>query len=386
MDPVAARRWASTEGSDALSERPAASDPGVQILNVLGDDELDLLPHVMDLATIEALDTVSKRAHAVVCRWWCRWRALPTGIPGCVTSLTRVDPSTTWPQHASASAAPMVAPNGGAPNGGAWLLRLGVCGLQGTPFDHALCPLTVELDSAACPGASAFTLLLSADSWLRTARLPPRFCHVNVFPSGLLGIKAISFGSGSKELLRDPERLAREGCRHIKGGSTTMALAELGPASGARYIATYEGACEGRPQSLDEMLVTPAQLVVLVQHFLAQCNVDDPAQEPPYSLLCKSVAHYVQSQRELALWYPQVEAPYAPKLVPIRKQTLTRTRTRTVTLALARILTLPAGTGAAAPPARVGERTCCHGNVLPRRIACGDGGRRHQTHRHGARG
>ena len=89
-------------------------------------------------------------------------------------------------------------------------MRLGVRGLQGTPFDHALCPLTVELDSADFLGASAFTLLLSADSWLRSARLPPRFCHVNVFPSGALGIKAVSFGLGSKQLLRDPERLATE--------------------------------------------------------------------------------------------------------------------------------------------------------------------------------
>ena len=121
MDPIAVRRWASTEGSDALTERPAASDPGVQILHVLGDDELDLLPPVMDLATIEALGTVSKRAHAVIRRWWCRWRTLPSDIPGCVTSLTRIDPSTTWPQHASASAAPPAAPNGGGFNGGAWL-------------------------------------------------------------------------------------------------------------------------------------------------------------------------------------------------------------------------------------------------------------------------
>ena len=124
MDPVAVRRWVSTEGSDALSERPAASDPGVQILHVLGDDELDLLPPVMDIATIEALGTVSKRAHAVIGRWWCRWRTLPSGIPGCVTSLTRVDPSTTW-THAvetlQLGAAPTAAPNGGGFNGGAWL-------------------------------------------------------------------------------------------------------------------------------------------------------------------------------------------------------------------------------------------------------------------------
>ena len=68
------------------------------------------------------------------------------------------------------------------------------------------------------------------------------------------------------------ERLVTEGCRHTKGGSTTEALAELGPVSGARYVATYGGACEGRPQSLDELLVTPAQLVVLVQHFLPNPN------------------------------------------------------------------------------------------------------------------
>ena len=192
-------------------------------------------------------------------------------------------------------------------------MRLGVRGLQGTPFEHALCPLTVELDSAVLPGPSAFTLLLSADSWLRTARLPPRFCHVNVFPSGALAIKAVAFGFGSKELLRDPERFrSGVGVRHIKGGSTTEALARLGPASGARYIATYAGACEGRPQSLDELLVTPAQLVVLVQHFLAQHNVNDPAQEPPYSLLKRSVALYEQSQLELALTFSQREAPPPP--------------------------------------------------------------------------
>ena len=323
MDPVAVRRWASTECSDGLSERPAAPDPGVQILNVLGDDELDLLLSVMDLATIEALDTVSKRARAAVRRWWCRWRALPSGIPGCVTSLARVGPTTQseWSLpslasiqlHASASAAQTAASNGDTFNGGgAWRLCLGVRGLQGTPFDHALCPLTVELDSADLPGPSAFTLLLSADSWLQTARLSPRFCHVNVFPNGALGIKAVAFGFGSKELQRDPERLLREGCRHTKGGSTTVALAEAGPTSGARYIATYEGACEGRPENLDELLLTPAQLIVLVQHFLAVRDMEDPAQEPACSLLRRSVDRYVQRQREMALAYPQLEAPPPP--------------------------------------------------------------------------
>ena len=324
MDPVALRRWASTECSDGLSERPAAPDPGVQILNVLGDDELDLLPPVMDLATIEALDTVSKRARAAVRRWWCRWRALPSGIPGCVTSLARVGPTTTQTEwslpslasirlRASASDDQTAASNGDALNGGgAWRLCLGVRGLQGTPFEHALCPLTVELDSADLPGPSAFTLLLSADSWLQTARLPPRFCHVNVFPNGALGIKAIAFGFGSKELLRDPERLLREGCRHTKGGSTTEALAEAGPTSGARYIATYEGACEGRPENLDELLLTPAQLIVLVQHFLAVRDAEDPAQEPACSLLRRSIDRYEQHQREMALAYPQLEAPPPP--------------------------------------------------------------------------
>ena len=45
-----------------------------------------------------------------------------------------------------------------------------------------------------------------------------------------------------------------------------------------------------------------------MQRFLAQHNVNDPAQEPPYSLLRKSVAVYVQHQRELALTFPQVTA------------------------------------------------------------------------------
>ena len=49
-----------------------------------------------------------------------------------------------------------------------------------------------------------------------------------------------------------------------------------------------------------------------MQRFLAQHNVNDPAQEPPYSLLKRSVALYEQSQLELALTFSQREAPPPP--------------------------------------------------------------------------
>jgi len=60
------------------------------------------------------------------------------------------------------------------------------------------------------------------------------------------------------------------------------------------------------------LLVTPAQLLVLVQHFLATPDFSRPAQREMYLLHSNSPTSYEEQQRAFARTFPQLTAPPPP--------------------------------------------------------------------------